>query len=624
MSIVVRSTARAAALITTIALIVGAPLLPVTGAAAQKATVQEITSFEPDGNVIPADEPAHSTRNASTDVLDVPGKPKTAKKNTRTLVIMAYSHKKDDATPAILKTAFFDQLDRWMRWESAGRQGEKGKVTKWLKVKNVSCADNDRYFAKAVAAAKRGGYRPGAYKRIAVYFPQCGGLNWAGLGSVGTYGDGKFHMWLNGTASLQVVAHEALHNYGLLHSASMDCNKKSLPKSTRGCTISGYGDTLDIMGNTDLAMSASAKLEVGWLSAKQRKTVKSGSKTFTIAADESASSGVKLVRAYLGKKKFIDIEYRAASALDIGLDVPGDFSTLQSGVQVRLVVPHNRFSDHGRTLIDVQPNNDTSSAAIPAGQSWTTFNRIRVSVIRATSKSATVKVSFKAPKAKKPATPAPPVLAVRNEGLGFAGVEGVASVVAPKGNGMPVLEYDAELSNSLTGTTSTTVDARGGAATTIGLSTLSYGATYKLRLRAKNEVGHGGWSAWSAPLAVVEPVPVIAATSFDAGTVSASTTLRGVTVIVTPGSATAQTTVVMTVSVYGESYDPGTTEYTYNNYYRSCTATLIPGTSDTYRCLDESVGLDEPIGFGTGTLTVDASDQFFRYASKTVAFTATP
>ena len=573
--------------------------------------------------IVPTEPPSsvngepHTFRNADENVADIPAKPKKAKKNTKTLVIMAYSKKKDATTPALLKRVYFDQVDRWMRWESAGRQGEKGTVTKWLKIsKSTHCADQSTLTKRAVKAASKAGYKPSKYQRIAIYFPKCSALPWSGLGSIGKDNDKKYHVWLNGAPTLQVIAHESLHNYGLLHSASTNCGAVSWPKSTRGCTVTQYGDPFDVMGNTDIAMSASAKYEVGWLTKKQYKTIKKGAKTFVITANESANKGTKLVRISMGKKRFLEVEYRSTGALDHGLDDPTIQRPSQSGVQVRSVKPHDAYDDYGRTIVDVLPNNSPSFASIPAGQSWTAYNNMRISVISTDGANAVVVVQFKAPAATVPAVPSVPSLAAAPPTTAGWAASAVVGVLPISGNGMPVLSYDFEV-NTQPGVP-VPVDAFGGSVLTSNIGNLPYG-TFQVRVSARNELGASGWSEWSAPLVLAAPVPVIAATSVDAGTVSASTfTFRSLNATVQPGPNNATIQVVRLL--ISDAGGPN----------GACTAALVAGTADVYACPDAYFAkfgvTDFQFSPGAYTLTVEAyaSTGNTPTATKAVNFTVTP
>ena len=540
-----------------------------------------------------------SFRSAETLVSDIPAKPKKAKKNTKTLVIMAYAKKKDATTPALLKKVYFDQVDRWMRWQSAGRQGEKGKVTKWLKVaSNTRCTDKDTYMARAYAAAKKAGYKPGSYQRIALYFPLCKALTWGGLGSMGSDGNGKYQVWINGSPYLQVIAHESLHNYGLIHSAAIDCGKVALTKKERGCDTTEYGDFFDIMGSS-IAMSASAKREVGWLSPKQSKTVTSGTKTYTVASADSSSSALKLVRVELGKGSFLDVEYRAVSRLDRGEPDP-------SGVQVRLYEPHTDFDQYGRSLIDVLPNNEITYASIPAGQSWTSPGRVRISVGAVDGANAVVTVSFKAPAASAPAVPAAPSLSWAPAEDLLRPAAGIAALSPVSGNGMPVLEYDVQLANAAGVVGSSTVDALGGAVLAASVGDLDYGS-YQVRYRARNEVGTGGYSAWSAPFVVTEPLPVIAAINVENQTVPSTFTWSQLRATVLPSTAGYEISrVYFTVGTAGGPIG-------------TCEAISYDGPIESFHCSsDYDASYFAP---GSYALTVSVTDSFSHAASRTVAFT---
>ena len=550
----------------------------------------------PASAVVPSDP---HVRESAYSYADVPASPKKAKKNTKTLVIMAYAKKKDSTTPALLKKVYFDQVDRWMRWQSAGRQGEKGTVTKWLKVSSSTrCTDQEQYMTRAIAAAKRAGYKPGKYQRIALYFPLCKQLFWAGLGTMGRAGDHDMRLWINGTPEPAVIAHESLHNYGLIHSAAIDCGKLSLPKKTSGCSVSEYGDLFDVMGFAGVEMSASAKLEVGWLSKKQSATIRKGSKTFTVVANDSSSTKLKVVRVDLGRGSYLDVEYRTG----VGSKDPID----RDGVLVRVVRPHSDFDHYARTLVDVQPNNESTYSSLPAGQSWTSPGKARVSVISTDAGKAVVSVTMKAPAAGVPAIPAPPAVSAappENRNLPASGVAWLPSV---SGNGMPVLEYDLQLVNAAGVVTTTTVDALGGALLSAGVGDLDYGS-YQVRYRARNEIGTGAYSPLSVPLVVAEPLPVVAFVNIENQTVVAPFTWAQAVATVSPSAAGYEIS-----RVYFTFIGP-------NGPIGTCEAINTSVSIYQFQCSsDYDASYLEP---GNYLLKVDVLDSFSHAGTRTVAFT---
>ncbi|CAN5197635.1 hypothetical protein BH11ACT2_BH11ACT2_00300 [soil metagenome] len=549
----------------------------------------------------------------ASSVADIPKHPKKAKKNTKTLVIMAYSKHKDSATPKRLKAVWFDQFDRWIRTESSGRVGTTGRVTRWLRIASTSCTNTYRVEALARKAAQRAHYNPLHYTRIVVYFPHCRGIFWAGLGSVGGDGTGHYSVLLNGASDLSVVAHESLHNYGIEHAASASCgtgqHPVSFPKRLSSCDTNEYGDPFDVMGNEGIGLSAASKLQLGWLTSAQRTTVAHGSKTLTLVATEASGSGRRLVRIPMGGGDYLDVEYRAAIGVDAAIntkeDVFAGVGATSGGVQVRYTQKHLIRHDLAHTLIDTQALNPTAVASIPAGSSWTSWNGIRVWVASVGPRSARVTVTHGAPRPGKPSTPTAATIDTSGAPLTVR----LASI--PDGHGMPVTGFDFELLDANGGTDQTSTDSHGAGAVSAQFFTTSYGIAYRVRVRARSEVGASAWSEYSSAVTIPEPIPVIVTSIDDGATLAPGYSLESlrVRVTATDAEATIQNVYISVTHADGSWTQP-------------CTPVPVAASSDTWQCdpasLDPLYATLTPDQY---TLTVDAYDSHAHQAARTVSFT---
>jgi hypothetical protein len=274
-----------------------------------------------------------------------------------------------------------------------------------------------------------------------------------------------------------------------------------------------------------------------------------------------------------------------------------------SGVQVRLVIPHQDFDNYARELVDVLPNNAIDWASIPAGQSWTAPNKARISVVSTDGANAVVSVTFKAPAASVPAAPSAPTLtSAPPEDLNLP-ASGVAVLPAVNGNGMPVLSYDVQLTDAAGVVTSSKLDALGGAVASAPVGDLNYGS-YQVRFRATNEIGKGAFSAWSAPFVVVEPLPVIASVNVENQIVPSTFAWSQITATVVPSTAGYQISRVY-FTIGQESCEPA-------NFFDGA-------PSDVFHCSsDYDAKYFAP---GTYALTVTAVDSFSHEATRTVFFT---
>ena len=140
---------------------------------------------------------------------------------------------------------------------------------------------------------------PSQYKHIVSAFPAsvCG---WSGLAEVG-----GSHVWVNGSFSVPVLAHELGHNLGLAHAGGLTCTASGAPVPVGGsCSIDRadyslpqYADPFDAMGNAPVLrqMNMEHKLALGVLPASAVQTV-GASGIYHLAPMESLGPAVELLR----------------------------------------------------------------------------------------------------------------------------------------------------------------------------------------------------------------------------------------------------------------------------------------------------------------------------------------
>jgi M6 family metalloprotease-like protein len=139
----------------------------------------------------------------------------------------------------------------------------------------VSAAEYDLH-RDAVAAAAAD-FPVGTFDRVIVAFNHIGSsqipgsqINFGGSGMVG-----GSEIWINGSFTFGIVAHELGHTYGLLHANLWQVNDGN-PLSSTGKS-SEYGDPFDIMGSggTDVRFDFNMfeKNRLGWLPDQRVKTI---------------------------------------------------------------------------------------------------------------------------------------------------------------------------------------------------------------------------------------------------------------------------------------------------------------------------------------------------------------
>ncbi|HKQ70830.1 MAG TPA: hypothetical protein VJT73_15895 [Polyangiaceae bacterium] len=129
-----------------------------------------------------------------------------------------------------------------------------------------------------------------------VMTPNAKGCGWAGLGEVGTSDKPARVTWYNNTLGCVAAVQEPGHNYGGLHSASMDCGTgRAFLDDPASCKHSEYGDRFDTMGGGCRHMNAWQKLyQKWWGGCNAIKVTQSG--TFNLYPTEKPCDGVQAIQ----------------------------------------------------------------------------------------------------------------------------------------------------------------------------------------------------------------------------------------------------------------------------------------------------------------------------------------
>jgi MYXO-CTERM domain-containing protein len=208
--------------------------------------------------------------------------------------------------------------------------------------------------------------------------PACG---WAGLAALGTADRPQPNSWYNASAGCVVLAQEPGHNFGMVHSSSMRCQKGGafVPLIAAGdgqCAHSEYGNIFDPMGSGCFHMDGFQKAYQNWISGCNVVTVTS-SGTFTVFPLEQACNGVQLLQVPLPKQRVIPmagvsasitsyyLELRAPVGLDATLMTPRVFVTVGGDIA------ESRGRGGRNWLIDMNPQTPSmSDAALPVGKQY--------------------------------------------------------------------------------------------------------------------------------------------------------------------------------------------------------------------------------------------------------------
>jgi chitodextrinase len=243
-------------------------------------------------------------------------------------------------------------LKAYYQEESKGRMTVSGQVFGWYTIQAATTGcDWSTWVTLAQNAATAAGANLAAFTNVMVIFPNTSACGWAGLGYVG----GGVSL-LNGTSSVQVMTHEAGHNFGLGHANGYDCTSggaRVAIAATGSCTVNPYADPFSTMGNNALRHNQGSQLgELGWLTDAE-KVVGTPGHSYTITS-YLGPDGVKLVRVPRGDGSFFDLDVRSSSG---PFDTFAAGSPAVSGVTIRLGVgtASPTRSPQGTSLIDTTP-----------------------------------------------------------------------------------------------------------------------------------------------------------------------------------------------------------------------------------------------------------------------------
>ena len=232
----------------------------------------------------------------------------------------------------------------------------------WFTLPTTTHCDTNLIAEQANAAAAAAGANIGAYQQFIYLFPYNPGCGWSGTLRYGPNGEGR--TFINETFTLQNIAHEMGHVFGLIHSDSLDCGTTSLGSN---CTINGYGDQSDTMGNRGAHYNAYQKEKLGWLNAAGMPSITTvtTSGRYNISTYEATGNTAKALKILkstdpsTGFKTWYYVEYRQPIGVDSVLSGVGN---LTRGVQVRTGTNATNLSSTSH-LLDMTPGSGSTNAA---------------------------------------------------------------------------------------------------------------------------------------------------------------------------------------------------------------------------------------------------------------------
>lgn len=416
---------------------------------------------------------------------------------TRVLALRIYWSPKPPSYPddATMRGLMKDTA-KWFADASRGRHHLSSKVTPWLKVghgyNNCGLYDPAK---RAIAAAKHRGIGTRGFNRFMIVVPQCG-----------TNSQGEMPgrlTWIREAKPYPgVLVHELGHNLGLDHANSLICTKSArrVPQAGK-CYTQEYGDMWDAMGISSQQYSVPVLRRLGWAG---RIASATKSDTWNLRDAAHSGRGIQALRVPSGGSTYW-LEYRTDP--HAMTKSPGTFAvTGVPGLQIRLDT-----GARSMRILDAAPGNpdehltypdpDLVSPALPEGSSFTTPQKVRITLESQTDTSATVRIT------RGVAARAPDAPTITSAVSSPTSGEIRLNVQPGKDNGQVVLGY---LLTKYPGGKSEYVSSPGGTATTLTMYATNDGAPGQWTARAVNQVGT---SHESAKTSVHVIAPTVAITS---------------------------------------------------------------------------------------------------------------
>jgi len=501
----------------------------------------------------------------------------------------------------------FTQTSSFFLENSYGQTWLTGDVFGWYTIPLASTAcDISSVSTQAGAAATAAGVNLGSYAHQIFFFPSP-----ANCQSQATIGGSPSQAWINGSMNYSVFGHVLGHNFGLLHSHSLDCGDVILGTS---CTMREYGDQFDIMGGLGYHFNAYQKERLGWLNygASPPLTTVSASGTYSIDAYETVGSpakGLKIPRGTTGS--YLYVETRKSFGWDSSLS---SNPNVMDGVIVHMASP----SDPGSSdILDMtlhsSPDTYPNDPALTVGQSFTdSLSGVSITTNSVSTTGASVTVTLNSPPPPSTCTHVAPLVSLGpSQTAGVAAGTTVSFTLSVTNKDVSpctasVFSLTSSVPSGWTGAltaASLSVSPGASASTTLKVTspTSATNASYTASSSAKNTAAATVSASASASYVVSNPPPPSCTHVAPGVTLAASQT----------SSVSAGTTVSFTLSVTNKDVGPCTASTftlssgvpaAWSGTLTTASLSLAPGASNS-----TTLKVTSPASALDGSYTVSAS-----------------